>query len=265
MLQIFSYLPFKFIRTVVSLVCKTWCQLAHDKSLVKKARPSELLEIKAKQAGEECVDSFMQVVEWRPNVLQSIDLSGAKTTWTTFGKILHNCQELRVLNMAKMRGETSTLTSIQSLKLVELNVSETLINDELLTFLTLRLSDLGMVNISRCYKLTNFGILNASFPSLRFLAMAECNVGIESVLCCLNKHGLFAMCVKGVELSSVDIELLLEQYPDIAEIGIPALCGLPEGTVSELALPQNCSYCLNTPQATLLSVEEAITGSWVEL
>ena len=95
--------------------------------------------------------------------------------------------------------------------------------------------------------------------------MAECNIGIKSVLCCLNKHGLFAMCVKGVEISSVDIELLLEQYPDIAEIGIPALCGLLEGTVSELALPQNCSYCLNTPQATLLSVEEAITGSWMEL
>ena len=49
----------------------------------------------------------------------------------TFGKTLDNCQELSVLNMAKMRGEASTLTSIQSLKLVELNVSETLINDEL--------------------------------------------------------------------------------------------------------------------------------------
>ena len=68
-----------------------------------------------------------------------------------------------------------------------------------------------------------------------------------------------------VELSHVDTKLLLEQYPDIAEIGIPALCGLPEGTVSEVTLPQHCSYCLNTPQATLLSVEEVISGSWMEL
>ena len=264
-LEIFSYLPFKFIRSTISLVCKTWCQLVRDKTLVKKATREELSEIKAKQAGEQCVDSFIQVVEWRPNVFQSIYLSGAKTMWRTFGIILETCQELRVLNMAQMMGEATKISSIQAVKLVELNVSETLITDELLIFLTLHLSDLGMINISRCYKLSNFGIVNASFPLLRFLAMAECNLGIESILCCLNKLGLFAMCVKGVELSRVDTKLLLEQYPDIAEIGIPALCGLPEGTVFEVTLPQHCSYCLNTPQATLLSVEEVISGSWMEL
>jgi len=44
------------------------------------------------------------------------------------------------------------------------------------------------------------------------------------------------MCVKGVELSRVDTKLLLEQYPDIAEIGIPALFLLFEHTSSHAAV-----------------------------
>lgn len=72
------------------------------------------------------------------------------------------------------------------MKFVEFNVSEILINDELLIFLILYFLDLGMINIFRCYKLLNFGIVNVFFLLLRFLVMVECNVGIEFILYCLN-------------------------------------------------------------------------------
>jgi len=80
------------------------------------------------------VDSFIQVVEWRPNIFQSIDLSGAKQHGGRLEEYWKNCPELRVLNMAKMMGEATKISSVQAVKLVELNVSEPLITDELLIF-----------------------------------------------------------------------------------------------------------------------------------
>lgn len=83
--------------------------------------------------------------------------------WRMFGRVLENCQELRVLNMVKMMGEVIKIFFIQVVKFVEFNVSEILINDELLIFLILYFLDLGMINIFRCYKLLNFGIVNVFF------------------------------------------------------------------------------------------------------
>ena len=73
------------------------------------------------------------------------------------------------------------------------------------------------------------------------------------------------MCVKGIKLTSGEIARLVKLYPDIAEIGIPTLCGLPQGTVSQQALPQNCFYCCRLSHSTILSAKEAIDGSWMEL
>ena len=71
--------------------------------------------------------------------------------------------------------------------------------------------------------LTDLAIEKASLPSLRFLGMGDCVVGIAAILCAIGKHGIFAMCVKGVKLSSQEIACLLDLYPDIGEIGIPTL------------------------------------------
>ena len=71
--------------------------------------------------------------------------------------------------------------------------------------------------------LTDLAIEKASFPSLRFLGMGDCVVGIAAILCANGKHGIFAMCVKGVKLSSQEIACLLDLYLDIGEIGIPTL------------------------------------------
>ena len=58
---------------------------------------------------------------------------------------------------------------------------------------------------------------------------------------------------------------LIEFYPDVADIGIPTLCGLPEGTVSQEALPQLCSYCCSSSLSTILSAKDTNGGSWMEL
>ena len=51
---------------------------------------------------------------------------------------------------------------------------------------------LGILNVSRYYKLINVGVEQASFPSLRFLALANCMIGIDAILYLLEKHGVFA-------------------------------------------------------------------------
>lgn len=148
---------------------------------------------------------------------------------------------------------------------MELNLSKTLIDDRFLEFITKMFPLLGILNVSRCYKLTNFGIEKASFPFLHFLAIAHCMIGIETILCAIDKHGIYAMCVKGVIVGSEDIARLVELYPDIADIGIPTLCGLPHGAVSREALPQFCFYCCKSSLLTVLTTQEASSGSWMEL
>ena len=115
--------------------------------------------------------------------------------------------------------------------------------------------------------LTDLVIEKASLSLLRFLGMGDCVVGIAAILCAIGKHGIFAMCVKGVKLSNQEITRLLDLYPDIGEIGIPTLCGLPEGIVSQQALPQRCFYCSRgrSSLSTVLSAKEAGDGSWMKL
>ena len=264
-LQIFSYLPYKFVRTAASLVCTAWRQIAYDKSLIKYARDEEFLEINARDSSKQTVDNFLQAVQWRPNLFHCIDLCGAKTTWATFCAITNCCVELRILNMARIKGEIPEYPLIRAANIVELNVSETLIDDRFFVFTTECLPKLGIVNVSRCYNLTTLGIENASFPSLRFLGIADCMVSLEAILCAINKHGIFAMCVKGIKFTSAEITHLVELYPDIAEIGIPTLCGLPHGTVSPNALPQLCFYCCSSSRSTVFSAKEATDNSWMEL
>ena len=246
-------------------MCKAWCQISYDKSLIRYAGEEEFSEITARGSSEETVQNFLQAVKWRPCLFHSIDLCCTKTTSETFCHVVHNCAELKILNMAGIKGETHELPLIQASNIVELNLSETLIDDRFLEFITKRFPLMGILNVSSCYKLTNFGIEKASFPSLRFLGIAHCMIGIEAMLCAIDKHGIYAMCVKGITLGSEDIARLVELYPDIADIGIPTLCGLPHGTVSREALPQFCFYCCKSSLSMLLTTQEASSGSWMEL
>ena len=65
-------------------------------------------------------------------------------------------------------------------------------DDRLLVCITKSFPMLGIRNVSRCYKLTNVGVEQASFPSLCFLALANCMIGIDVILYLLEKHGVFA-------------------------------------------------------------------------
>ena len=69
-LLIFSYLPYMFVRTTASLVCKAWCQLAYDKSLINYATEKEFSEINVEDASAETVNYFLQAVKWRPSLFQ---------------------------------------------------------------------------------------------------------------------------------------------------------------------------------------------------
>lgn len=271
MLLIFSYLPYEFVQTIASLVCKAWHQLAYDKNLIKYAGRKDLSEINARDSLKETVDNFLQAVKWRPRMFHkprmfhSIDLCGATTTWKTFGEIAHNCTELKILNMARTKGEILEYPLIQATNIVELNLSETLINDQLFVLISKSVPKLGILNVSRCYNLTNLAIEKSSFPSLHFLGIAYCMFSIEAIICVIDKHGIFAICVRGIKLQNEDVSHLIEFYPDVADIGIPTLCDLPEGTVSQEALPQLCPYCCSSSLATILSAKDANDASWMEL
>ncbi|CAH3017058.1 unnamed protein product [Porites evermanni] len=152
-------------------------------------------------------------------MFHSTDLCGATTTWKTFGEIAYNCTELKILNKGRTKGEILEYPLIQATNMVELNLSETLINDQF----------------------------------------------IEAIICAIDKHGIFAICVRGIKLQNEDISRLIEFYPNVADIGISTLCGLPEGTVSQEELPQLCPCCCSSSLATILSAKDANDGSWMEL
>ena len=117
-------------------MCKAWHQVAYDESSIKHAGEEEFLEISPRNSSKETVDSFLQVVKWRPRLFQFIDLSCAKTTWETFCEIVHCCAELKILNMTGIEGEISQHSLIGASKIVELNLSETLLDDRLLVCIT---------------------------------------------------------------------------------------------------------------------------------
>ena len=77
-------------------MCKAWLQKSDY------ARDIEFSEVKAQNSSKETVDNFFQAVKWRPCLFHSIDLSGAKTAWSTFCEIVQNCTGVTVLNMAKV-------------------------------------------------------------------------------------------------------------------------------------------------------------------
>lgn len=124
-LLIFSYLPYKFVQTTASLVCKAWRQLAYGKNLIKYAGRKVLSEINARDSSKETLDNFLQAVKWRPRMFHSIDLCGATTIWKTFGEIAHNCTELKILNMARTKSVILEYPLIQATNIVKLNLSET--------------------------------------------------------------------------------------------------------------------------------------------
>ena len=264
-LLIFSYLPYEFVRTTASLVCKAWHELAYEKNLIKYAGRKDLSEIKARDSSKETVDNFLQAVKRRPRMFHSTDLCGATTTWKTFGEIAYNCTELKILNKGRTKGEILEYPLIQATNMVELNLSETLINDQLFVLISKSVPKLSILKVSRCYNLTNLAIEKPSFPSLRFLGMAYCMFSIEAIICAIDKHGIFAICVRGIKLQNEDISRLIEFYPNVADISIPTLCGLPEGTVSQEELPQLCPCCCSSSLATILSAKDANDGSWMEL
>lgn len=133
-----------------------------------------------------------------------------------------------------------------------------MIDDRSLIYISERTPKLGILNLYGCRKLTE----SAPFPSLRFLGLGHCNVGVGALICSIQEHEIFAMCVKEIALFS---DILISLFPDIAEVGVPSLCGLPHGTISSQALSPVCFYCRSSPLSMVLTVEESTSNSWMEL
>ena len=64
---------------------------------------------------------------------------------------------------------------------MELNLSETKLDDSHLVFIMESISSLAILNICGCENLTDTGINNAAFDSLRFLGLAHSKVGVDSI------------------------------------------------------------------------------------
>ena len=108
--------------------------------------------------------------------------------------------------MAGIEGEIPKYPLIRAANIVELNLSETMLDDRFFVFITERLPQLGIINV------TKLAIAKASFPSLCFLGIADCLFAIEAIFCAIDKHCIFAMCVKGIKLTSGEIARLVKLY-----------------------------------------------------
>ena len=167
-------------------------------SALKYAGRKDLSEINAIDSLKETVDNTLQAVKWRPRMFHSIELCGAKTTWKTVGEIAHNCTELKIVNMSRTKGEILEYPLIQATNIVELHLSETLINDQLFVLKSKSIPKLDILNVSRCYNLTNLAIEKSSFPSWRFLGIAyRCSASRQLFV---PSTSIFGNCSSGNEL-----------------------------------------------------------------
>ena len=140
----------------------------------------------------------------------------------------------------------------------ELNVSETSIDNHFLIQLSLFCHRLYCLNISRCFNVTNEGILQASFSGcLAVINMSHCLLGGESVIHAIREYQCTLVCVKGMYITPNLADTIATLFPDILEIGIPIICGFFFAGSSCLNI---CGWCRGNDVTTNLLSHD----SWLD-
>lgn len=253
-LHIFSFLPVPFVFKSVSIVCKDFRHLAYDQRIVRTA--SHIIqEVKLGKKGIlnlEAVRKLLEVVNMSPSdTLKSLALqNGSRGANDLLCHFLKRCRNLYLLNLSDTNGEITE--AIAFVKLRELNVSGTSINNHFLHQLSRACTHLYCLNISRCSNVTEEGISQALF-NLTVLNIAECRLGGESVIHAIRDYGCTLVCARGIDITRNVAETIDTLFPDVLEVGIPVICGF---SFRRYTCPNICCWCAgNDVTRNLLSVQ----------
>ena len=245
-----SFIPFKFLRRIVSRVCKKWHRISEDPTIVRTASSQEFETISLNEylTYWQLKNVVERVIWVRTEDIKLLDLSKTAISWEYVDNkgIKSHWRNLRILNIAKLvTAEFKVTTTFANL--LELNVCESKFNDNHLVEVSRMCKMLRILNVSGC-AITDSGIENASLESLVFINISNCWLLTErSIRRIIESWETISLCVKGLNLSVVQFQ---ELYGDDIGAGIISLCGLCTKQ------DRKCSYCSETIFWTWTDVAE---------
>ena len=227
-LRILSYLPLSDVFHSVSLVSKDFCRLAYDRQIVASALHllEEISIVENNSLPQEARDKLLDMIDMAPaDTVKSLSLRNGKRTWELLYRFQEKCCNLLLLNLSGTKDLVSeNVTGFVHLR--ELNVSGSTIDNHFLIQLSQLCCRLYCLNISRCFNVTNEGIVQASFSNcLAVINMSHCFLGGESVIHAIRKYDCTLVCVRGMYITPSLADSIATLFPDILEIGIPIICG----------------------------------------
>jgi len=254
-LRILSYLPSSDVFHSVSLVSKDFHRLAYDRQIVANALHllEEISIFENGSLSREATDKVLNMIDMAPaDTVKSLSLRNGKRTWELLSRFQEKCCDLLLLNLSGTKClAAENVTGFVHLR--ELNVSGTSIDNHFLIQLSQLCCRLYCLNISKCFNVTNEGILQASF-CLGVINMSHCLLGGESVIHAIREYGCTLVCVTGMYITSNLTETIATSFPDILEIGIPIICGFFfEGS----SCPNVCCWCRGNDVTTNLLTRES--------
>ena len=241
----------------VSLVSKDFRRLAYDRQIVANALHL-LEEISIEENGslsQEARDKLLNMIDMAPaDTVKSLSLRHGRRTWELLSRFQEKCCNLLLLNLSGTKRLVSeNVTGFVHLR--ELNVSGTSIDNHFLIQLSQFCCQLYCLNISRCFNLTNKGILQASFSGcLAVINMSYCLLGGESVIHAIREYECTLVCVRGMYITPNLADTIATLFPDILKIGIPITCGF---FFAGSSCPNICSWCRGNDVTTNLLTRES--------
>lgn len=152
---------------------------------------------------------------------------------------------MRILNIAKVELTAEFYVTATFANPLKLYTCESRFNDNHPVEVSRICKTLRILNVSGCTGITDFGFENASLTSALFI-ISNCSLLTEqSINRIIENWETMALCVKGLQLSAVQLE---ELSGDDIEVGITFFCGL------YVKQARKCSYC-----------KEAIFWTWTEI
>lgn len=136
-------------------------------------------------------------------------------------------------------------------QLLELNISDTPINDNFIYNLSQSCKVLYSLNISRCPNVTDIGLTVVDF-NLMLLNIAHCRFQFETIVHVLCEYDVQMLCMQGIYTALEDRTRLASMFPSSLEIGIPNICGFSLPGYQHFS-EKLCFWCRNSNHCTFLT------------
>ena len=226
-LFIFSFVSPKLLFRSTSLVCRRFHRLAYDSSSLRRSK-GLLKEITLRRKSVFTIQKVVSIISMLPSdTVKYLSITDCSAIRQVFDVIAATCKGLKVLNLASMEGIIKLGNDVKPFsfhQLLELNISDTHIDDTFIYSLSKSCKVLYALNISRCPNVTDMGLTAVDF-NLMLLNIAHCHFQFETIVHVLCEYDVQMLCMQGIYTAVEDRITLASMFPSSLEIGIPNICG----------------------------------------